>query len=61
MAALVLLGLVTIATGAFLGAFLFLSFAMRRDDRRGSLWFDAPTHGAQTARNLVGISSSRRD
>jgi hypothetical protein len=61
MASLVVLVLVTIVVGACLGAFLKLSFAIRRDDRaRWALRFDAPNRSAQTARALV-ISSSRWD
>jgi hypothetical protein len=62
MAALVVLGLVTIVAGACIGAFLKLSFAIRGEDRtRGSLRFDAPSHSAQLSRDLVGMSSSRWD
>jgi hypothetical protein len=61
MAGFVILGIVTI-TGTCIGAFLKLSFAIRREDRtRGSLRHDAPNYSAQTARDLVGISSSRWD
>jgi hypothetical protein len=63
MAALVLLGLVLIIAGACLGAFLKLSFAIRREDR-GQKWglrSDAPSRSAQSARDLVGMSSSRWD
>jgi hypothetical protein len=60
MAALVVVILVTIATGVFIGAFLFVSFVISRDDKsRGSLRFDAPNQSTRTARKLVGISSSR--
>lgn len=60
MAALVVIALVTIATGIFFGGFLLVSFAIRRDDKSlGSLRFDAPDHSTRTARTLVGISSSR--
>jgi hypothetical protein len=61
MAGLVLLAIVTIIAGACIGAFLKLSFAIRREDRRRSLRFDAPSFSAQAARDLVGISSSRWD
>jgi hypothetical protein len=51
-----------IIMGACIGAFLKLSFAIRREDRtRGSLRLEAPSNSAQTARDLVGISSSRWD
>jgi hypothetical protein len=58
MAGFVVLGIVMI----IMGAFLKLSFAVRREDlTRGSLRRAAPTNSAQTARDLVGISSSRWD
>jgi hypothetical protein len=60
MAVVIVLGLITIIAGTCIGAFLKLSFAIRREDRdRGSLQMDAPSHSAQAARDLVGISSSR--
>lgn len=62
MASLVVLGLVTIVAGACIGAFLRLSFAIRRDDRvRWALRFDPPSPSTRTARGLVGISGSRWD
>lgn len=62
MAGFVVLGIVMIIMGAYIGAFLKLSFAIRREDRtRGSLRLEAPSNSAQTARDLVGISSSRWD
>jgi hypothetical protein len=58
MASLVVLGVVTIIIGACIGAFLKLSFAIRREDRlRGSLRLDAPNHTARSARSLVGMRS----
>ena len=60
MASLVVLGAVTIMIGACIGAFLKLSFAIRKEDRkRGSLRRRAPNGSAQVARDLVGMSSSR--
>jgi hypothetical protein len=61
MAALVVVALVTIATGIFFGGFLLVSLAIRRDDKSqaGSLRSDAPDNGTRTARTLVGMSSSR--
>jgi hypothetical protein len=62
MASLIVLGVVMIIVGTCIGAFLRLSFAIRREDRlRGSLRLDAPDHSAQSARSLVGIRSSRWD
>jgi hypothetical protein len=62
MAGFVVLGIVMIIVGACVGAYFKLCFAIRREDRiRGSLRLDAPSHSAQSARDLVGISSSRWD
>jgi hypothetical protein len=62
MAGLVVITLVIIAMGACLGALLKISFAIRREDRsRGSLRLGAPSYSAQTARTMVGLSSSRWD
>ena len=59
MAALFVLGSVTIVTAACIGAFLRLSFAIRKEDRRPraqSLRFDAPNTSTRVARSLIGIS-----
>jgi hypothetical protein len=62
MASLAVLGVITIIVGACIGAFLKLSFAIRREDRlRGSLRLGASNPSAQTARTMVGVSSSRWD
>jgi hypothetical protein len=62
MAVFVVLGTVVIIMGACIGAYCKLCSAIRREDRiRGSLRLDAPSHSAQSARDLVGISSSRWD
>jgi hypothetical protein len=62
MAGLVVVTLVIIVMGVCLGAFFRISFAIRREDRsRGSLRLDAPNNSAQTARTLVGLTSSRWD
>ena len=62
MAVVAVLGIVTILMGVCLGAFLTLSFAIRREDRtRGSLRFDAPDSSTHAARTLVGVTSSRWD
>jgi hypothetical protein len=60
MATLVTIALVMILVGSVVGAFLKLSFAIRREDRtRGSLRLDAPSHSARAARALVGFNASR--
>ena len=62
MAVVITLALVMVLIGGTIGAFLRLSFAIRREDRtRGSLRLDAPTRSAQAARAFVGITSSRWD
>jgi len=63
MAGFAVLVIVTIVAGACIGAFLKLSFAIRREDRSkaGSLRSGAPSNSAQTARTLVGMTSSRWD
>lgn len=62
MAALITAVTVTVLVGAVVGAFLKISFAIRRDDRmRGSLQVGPHTRSSQVARDLTGISSSRWD
>jgi hypothetical protein len=61
MASLVVIALVTILVGVGAGVFVKLSLAISREDRRRSLWFDAPNRSAQTARSMVGITGSRLD
>lgn len=59
MAALFVIGFVTMVGAACIGAFLKLSFAIRKEDRRkGSLRFDAPSSSTRVARSLVGISGN---
>jgi len=51
-----------VVAGVVLGAFLKVSFAIRREDRtKWSLRFDPPSQSARAARTLVGVSSSRWD
>jgi hypothetical protein len=59
MASLVVLVLIAIAFGACFGAFLMVSFAIRREDRPNSLQFDAPDSSTRAARALMGINGSR--
>jgi hypothetical protein len=59
MAALITIALIVAVTGVVFGAYLKICCAIRRDDRtKWSLRRDAPNHSAQSARDLVGISSS---
>jgi hypothetical protein len=54
---LIALAIVLVLIGGTIGAFLSLSFAIRREDRtRGSLRFDASTRSARSARTLVGMN-----
>lgn len=62
MATLITLVLIAIGFGVACGAFLKISFAIRKDDHAlGSLRSEAPTRSAQAARDLVGISGARWD
>jgi hypothetical protein len=62
MASLVIIALVLTLAGVTAGAFIVISFAIRREDRtRGSLRYDAPSNSARAARSLVGISGSGWD
>jgi MFS superfamily sulfate permease-like transporter len=63
MASLVVIVLFTIAAGVCLGAFLTVSFAIRREDRAAprSLQYDAPDSSTRAARTLVGLNGSRWD
>ena len=57
---IVVLAIITITSGACVGAFVRLSWAIRWEDRRrGSLRFDAPDASTKAARALVGISGTR--
>jgi hypothetical protein len=62
MAALMTITIVAVVAGIVFGAYIKICFAIRREDRtKWSLRRDAPSHAAQSARDLVGISSSRWD
>lgn len=62
VAVLITLAIVMGLIGSTIGAFLSLSFAIRREDRtRGSLRFAPPSSSTRAARALVGMSSSRWD
>jgi hypothetical protein len=67
MASFVVLGIMAVIVGVCSGAFLKLSFTIRREDRSGSLRSAPPNHSAQAARTfvgyreLVGRKSSRLD
>jgi hypothetical protein len=61
MASLIVIAIVLTLAGIVFGAYIKVSFAIRREDRSRSLRLDAPTQSARAARHLVGISSSRWD
>ncbi|MGH3279374.1 MAG: hypothetical protein ACRDNW_09570 [Trebonia sp.] len=62
MAALITLAIImTVLTGVAVGAFLKVSFAIRREDKRHSLSFDASNASERAARVLVGVNGSRWD
>lgn len=62
MAALITIALVVAGAGVVCGAFLKICSAIRREDRtKWSLRRDAPNQSAQSARDFVGISSSKWD
>jgi Tfp pilus assembly protein PilX len=56
MASLIVITLIVIVVGGLLVAFLRMSFAIRKEDRAGSLRFDAPSPSARMARNFVGYA-----
>jgi hypothetical protein len=60
MAALTTLSIVAVLAGITIGAFLRISFAIRREDQaRDSLRFDPPNSSSKVARDLTGVTSSR--
>lgn len=60
MAGFVVLAIVlTAASGILMGAFLAISFAIRREDNRGSLTIAAPTRACQSARHVTGFHRLR--
>jgi hypothetical protein len=55
------LALSAIASGACIGVFFKVSFAIRREDRARTLPLAAPSRSAATARALTGVNGSRWD
>lgn len=53
------LALVLALYGVVFGAFLTISFAIRREDRRGSLAWDAGGMTEQSARSITGWHRAR--
>lgn len=47
------------AGGVLLGVFLAISFAIRREDSRGSLTIPAPTRSCRNARHVAGFHRLR--
>jgi hypothetical protein len=50
-----------VTCGVLFGAFLAISFAIRREDKRGSLAISAPTRACQRARHVAGFHRLRWD
>jgi hypothetical protein len=62
MASLVVITLVVALAGVVFGAYITICLAIIRDDRvKGALRFDPPNQSARSARDLVGLGSSRWD
>jgi hypothetical protein len=62
MAALMTIAIVGAVAGVVFATYLKICFAIRREDRtKWSLRHDAPNQSAQSARDFVGISSSKWD
>jgi hypothetical protein len=59
MASLVVIALVITVSGILAGAFVAISFTIRREDRAMTLRWDAPDRTAQSVRVLTGYT--RRD
>jgi hypothetical protein len=60
VASLVIIAVVLVLAFVLGGAYLAVCLAIRREDRvRGSLRYGAASQSAQSARTLVGLSSSR--
>jgi len=62
MASFIIIAMVVTVAAVVLGAYLWICFAICREDRRKwSLRSKPSTFSAQTARALVGINGTRRD
>lgn len=49
---------ITVAYGIVFGAFLAISFAIRREDKVGTLAGRAPNRACQSARHVAGFTGS---
>jgi len=56
MASLVVVALAITAAGIVAGAFITISFTIRREDRARTLSWDAPDRTARNVRTLTGYS-----
>ena len=62
MASLVTIAIASsVAFGVLFGAFLAISFAIRREDRVGTLTGRAPSRACQSARQVAGFHRLRWD
>lgn len=59
MAAFITVAIVMAVAGVVFGAFLTISFAIRREDKRRSLSFDASSSSERAARAFIGVNGSR--
>jgi hypothetical protein len=56
MASLIVIASVMAIVGVVAGAFITISFAIRRDDWAVTRGFDAPDRAARTARLMIGYT-----
>lgn len=56
MASLVVIALVVTVAGTLAGAFIAISLTIRREDRAGTLSWDAPDRTAQSVRTIAGYT-----
>lgn len=62
MAGFVTFAIILVVTcGGLFGAFLAISFAIRREDNHGSLTIPAPTRSCRNARHVAGYHRLRWD
>ena len=59
MASLIIIALVMTAAGVMVGFFIKISSTIRREDRAGTLRWDAPDRTAKSVRFMTGFSRSR--
>lgn len=55
MASLIFIAVVAAVTGILCGVFAAVCLAIRQEDRKGTLSWDAPNGSAHSARSVVGF------